>query len=92
VSATGLSADPREYRSRLDAESDERIDAWVAELMRDVSIRQGVLRVVADLRAATGLTDAELQRVFAVGGGAPAVVGRDRDGNSWSPPSPCTTS
>jgi hypothetical protein len=80
VSATGLSADAAEYRSRLGEQPDERIDAWAAELMRDVSIRRGVLRVMEDLRAATGLSDRQLERVFAVGGGAPAVVGRTETG------------
>ena len=48
MGATGLSADPKEYRSRLDEQSDEQIDAWAAELMRDVSIRRGVRKVVRD--------------------------------------------
>lgn len=85
MSATGLSADPGEYRARLDDEPDERIDAWAAELMRDVSIRQGVIRVLADFRAATGVSDAELERIFAVGGGPPAVVGRARGGELMVP-------
>ena len=36
MAATGLSADPTEYRARLADQSDDQIDAWVAELMRDV--------------------------------------------------------
>ena len=41
MAATGLSADPKQYRARLADQSDDQIDAWVAELMRDVVIRRG---------------------------------------------------
>jgi hypothetical protein len=80
VATTGLSADPEEYRARLADQSDEQIDAWAAELMRDVAIRRGVIKVVTDFRRAAGLDEASFERVFASGGGPPAVVGRDRDG------------
>ena len=46
VEATGLSADPEEYRTRLAEQSDEQIDTWAAELMRDVAKRRGVIRVL----------------------------------------------
>ena len=77
---SGLSADPKEYRTRLADQSDEQIDAWAAELMRDVVIRRGVVRVIEDFRSAAHLSEAEFERVFASGGGPPAVVGRDRSG------------
>jgi hypothetical protein len=80
VADTGLSADPKEYRRRLADQSDEQIDAWAAELMRDVVIRRGVVKVIEDFRAAAGLSEPEFERVFASGGGPPAVVGRDRRG------------
>jgi hypothetical protein len=80
VAATGLSADPTEYRARLAEQSDEQIDAWAAELMRDVAKRRGVLRVVEDFRASTELSEADFERVFASGGGPPATVGRDAQG------------
>ncbi len=83
--ATGLSADPQEYRARLTEQSDEQIDAWAAELMRDVAIRRGVIRVIEDFRAATRLDEVEFERVFASGGGPPAVVGRDRQGRLMVP-------
>ena len=51
MAATGLSADPKEYRARLADQSDDQIDAWAAELMRDVAIRRGVVKVVDDFRA-----------------------------------------
>ncbi len=83
--ATGLSTDRDEYRRRLDEQSDEQIDAWAAELMRDVAIRRGVLRVVEDFRRATRIDEQEFERVFASGGGPPAAVGRDADGRLMVP-------
>ena len=83
--ATGLSADPTEYRARLAEQSDEQIDAWAAELMRDIAIRRGVLRVIADFRSATGLDETEFERVFAAGGGPPAALGRDGQGRLMVP-------
>jgi hypothetical protein len=85
VVATGLSADPLEYRTRLAEQSDEQIDAWAAELMRDIAIRRGVIRVIEDFRAAARLDETEFERVFASGGGPPAVVGRDGQGRLMVP-------
>ena len=77
---SGLSADPREYRNRLEDQSDEQIDAWASELMRDVAIRRGVVKVIDDFRSAASLGESEFERVFASGGGPPAVIGRDGKG------------
>jgi hypothetical protein len=85
VATTGLSADPAEYRERLAEQSDDQIDAWAAELMRDIAIRRGVIRVIEDFRAAAGLDERGFERVFAAGGGPPAVIGRDRDGRLMVP-------
>jgi hypothetical protein len=85
VVATGLSADPKEYRARLADQSDDQIDAWAAELMRDVAIRRGVIRVVEDFRRAARLDEPEFERVFASGGGPPAVIGRDGNGHLMVP-------
>lgn len=85
MAATGLSADPKEYRRRLAEQTDAQIDAWAAELMRDVAIRRGVLAVVADFLAATGLDERGFERVFAAGGGPPAVLGRDGAGRLMVP-------
>jgi hypothetical protein len=85
VAATGLSADPAEYRRRLGEQSDEQIDLWAAELMRDVAKRRGVLRVIEDFRRAGRLSESDFERVFASGGGAPAVVGRDGQGRLMVP-------
>ena len=81
MATTGLSADPKEYRRRLDDQSDDQIDAWAAEMMRDVAIRRGVIRVIEDFRKSAHLGEAEFERVFAFGGGAPHTLGRDRDGH-----------
>jgi hypothetical protein len=80
MSGTGLSADPKEYRARLDDQPDEQIDRWVSELMRDVVKRRGIVKVVADFRAATRLSEPEFERAFAYGGGAPGTLGRDAEG------------
>jgi len=85
VEATGLSTTEDEYRDRLAEQSDEQIDAWAAELMRDVAIRRGVLRVIEDFRKAAGLDERGFERVFASGGGPPAVIGRDVDGRLMVP-------
>jgi hypothetical protein len=80
VASTGLSADPTEYRARLADQSDDQIDTWAAELLRDVVIRRGIVKVVDDFRRATRLDDRGFERVFASGGGPPAVIGRDAKG------------
>ena len=85
METTGLSADPGEYRARLGDQSDEQIDAWAAELMRDVAIRRGVLKVVGDFRSAAKLSEPEFERVFASGGGPPAAIGRDGNGRLMVP-------
>lgn len=81
MEATGLSPNPDEYRTRLGEQSDDQLDAWVAELLRDVVKRRGIVKVVNDFRACAKLSEAEFERVFASGGGAPATLGHDRDGN-----------
>ena len=81
MSGTGLSANPREYRSRLAHQPDAQIDTWASELMRDVVIRRGIVKVVNDFRTATKLSEAEFERVFAFGGGAPRTLGRDAAGH-----------
>lgn len=85
MATTGLSASPTEYRERLAEQSDDQIDAWAAELMRDVAIRRGVVQVIEDFRRAAGLDERGFERVFASGGGPPAVVGRDREGRLMVP-------
>ena len=85
MSGTGLSTDPKEYRSRLDEQPDDQIDRWVSELMRDVVKRRGIVKVVADFRTSARLSEGEFERVFAFGGGAPQTLGRDRAGQQVVP-------
>ena len=85
MAATGLSSDPKEYRTRLAEQDDAQLDAWASELMRDVAKRRGVIRVLADFGTATGLGDRDIERAFASGGGAPAIAGRDADGRLMIP-------
>ncbi|HEX9045203.1 MAG TPA: hypothetical protein VF802_09270 [Candidatus Limnocylindrales bacterium] len=85
MGATGLAADPAEYRQRLGEQSDEQIDAWASELMRDVAIRRGVTKVVRDFLAAGNLDERAFERVFTSGGGPAAMIGRDRDGRLMVP-------
>ena len=85
MSATGLSENPREYRKRLDEQPDEQIDSWSIELMRDLSIRLGVRRVLKDFQKAARLDARELERVYAGGGGPPASLGRTADGEVMVP-------
>ncbi len=85
MSGTGLSPDPKEYRRRLDEQSDAQIDAWCVELMRDLSIRLGVRRVLAGFGAAAKLDEPGLERVYAAGGGPPATLGRTVDGELMVP-------
>ena len=85
MGATGLAANPAEYRERLQEQSDEQVDAWAAALMRDMVIRRGIVKVVHDFKRSAHLDDRTFERVFAAGGGPPAVVGRDRDGRQLVP-------
>ena len=85
MSATGLSEDAREYRARLGGQPDEQIDAWCVELMRDLSIRLGVRRVLRDFMRAARLDERELERVYAGGGGPPATLGRTAAGEVMVP-------
>ena len=80
MGATGLSADRTEYRARLADQTDQQIDSWAAEMMRDVALRRGVVRVIEEFRAAAKLNEREFERVFASGGGPPAMIGRDAQG------------
>jgi hypothetical protein len=85
VSGTGLSANPKEYRDRLGEQPDDQIDTWVSELMRDVVKRRGIVKVVDDFRSAARLSEAEFERAFAFGGGAPRTLGRDVRGRMIVP-------
>ena len=85
MASTGLSADPNEYRARLAEQTDEQIDLWAQEMMRDVAKRRGVIRVLEDLRRAARMNERDIERAFASGDGPPAVIGRDAQGRQMMP-------
>ena len=85
MSATGLASTAAEYRARLGGQSDEQIDSWARELMRDLSIRMGVRDVIRDILRAARLDEAGFERVFAAGGGAPATLGHTATGEVMLP-------
>lgn len=85
MGATGLAATPAEYRDRLREQTDEQLDAWAAELLRDVAKRRGLAKVVADFRKTAHLDEKAFRRVFARGGGAPQTIGIDASGRLMVP-------
>lgn len=91
MGATGLAANPTEYRDRLREQSDAQLDAWAAELMRDVAARRGVVKVVADVQKTARLDERTFRRVFARGGGARRSLARTPRGTSSFRPSPFTS-
>lgn len=85
MSATGLATNATEYRDRLREQTDDQIDAWAEELMRDVAIRRGVVQVVADFQRIARLDGPAFKRVFARGGGPAETVGQDAQGRVMVP-------
>jgi hypothetical protein len=85
VGATGLAPNPADYRVRLREQTDEQLDAWAAELLRDVAKRRGVAKAVTDFRRTTHLDEKAFRRVFARGGGAPQSVDIDATGQLMAP-------
>jgi len=85
LSSEGLSEDPKVYRARLTKQPDEQLDTWMIEFMRDMSIRRGVIAVLAEYRKATGFDDTAIERAFTAGGGAPATIGHTADGQLMVP-------
>ena len=85
MGATGLAANPMEYRKRLDEQTDDQLDSWSKELMRDIAVRRGVIKVLTDVQRTGHLDEAGLRRAFARGGGAPETVGFDGHGHLMIP-------
>lgn len=77
---SGLAPHPAEYRRRLERQSDEQIDRWAMELMRDLSIRKGVRYVIDGFMLSARLDDQDFERVFTIGGAPIATLGRTADG------------
>jgi hypothetical protein len=83
--ATGLSESPAVYRTKLTAQEDAQIDAWVAGSLRDIAKRKGVVQAVHELSKAAGLRDDALAGAYTLGGGAAATMGRDAEGRLMFP-------
>ena len=82
MGATGLASSPSEYKRRLGQQTDDQLDVWAAELMRDVARRRGVARVLADFRKAARLDEAGMRRVLRARRRCPDTAGPDAQGSS----------
>lgn len=75
----------RSYREMVDAQSDEQIDRWAADLFVEIAKRLGVGTAMAAFCKVTGLDERGFQRVFLVGGGPDHVIGIDTAGQLSAP-------
>jgi hypothetical protein len=73
------------YREMVEAQGDEQIDRWAADLFIDFAKRKGVGTAIVAFCAAAGLDARGFQRAFLVGGGPDHVVGIDTAGNLAAP-------
>ena len=73
------------YREMVEAQTDEQIDRWAADLFIDFAKRIGVGSAIAAFCRAAGLDEKGFQRVFLVGGGPDHVVGIDTAGALAAP-------
>src|SRR3972149_3578972 len=73
VSTTG----ERGYRSMVEAQFDQQIDTWAADLFVDFAKRRGVGTAISAFCSIAGLDARGFQRAFLVGGGPDHVVGID---------------
>jgi len=85
VGATGLAGNQTEYGERLREQTDDQLDTWAAELLRDVAKRRGLPAVIAEFRKDARLDENGFRRVFARGGGAPETIGFDATGRLMIP-------
>jgi hypothetical protein len=77
--------DERDYRTMVEAQGDQQIDTWAADLFIDFAKRMGVGNAIASFCAVTGLDMKGFQRAFLVGGGPDHVVGIDTGGQLAAP-------
>jgi hypothetical protein len=73
------------YREMAEAQADEQIDRWAADLFMDFAKRKGVGTAVAAFCRAAGVDQRGFQRAFLVGGGPDHVVGIDTAGQLAAP-------
>jgi hypothetical protein len=77
--------DEKSYAEMVDAQSDQQIDTWAADLFMDFAKRKGVGNAIESFCSATGLDAAGFQRAFMVGGGPDHVIGIDTGGQLAAP-------
>jgi hypothetical protein len=77
--------DERGYRSMVEAQADQQIDTWAADLFVDFAKRKGVGTAIGAFCAVAGLDARGFQRAFLVGGGPDHVVGIDTAGALAAP-------
>jgi hypothetical protein len=75
----------RDYREMVQAQSDEQVDHWAADLFVDFAKRRGVGTAIAAFCRAAGLDEKGFQRAFLVGGGPDHVIGIDTAGALSAP-------
>lgn len=75
----------RGYRTMVEAQSDQQIDTWAADLFIDFAKRIGVGTAIAAFCAVTDLDEKGFQRAFLVGGGPDHTVGIDTAGALAAP-------
>jgi hypothetical protein len=73
------------YRQMVEAQTDDQIDRWSADLFIDFAKRKGVGTAIAAFCQAAGLDTRGFQRAFLVGGGPDHVVGIDTAGMLAAP-------
>lgn len=75
----------RDYREMVQAQSDEQVDHWAADLFVDFAKRRGVGTAIAAFCRAAGVDEKGFQRAFLVGGGPDHVIGIDTAGALSAP-------
>jgi hypothetical protein len=75
----------RGYREMVEAQGDQQIDTWAADLFIDFAKRMGVGTAIAAFCAVSDLDAKGFQRAFLVGGGPDHVVGIDTAGALAAP-------
>jgi hypothetical protein len=73
------------YRTMVEAQGDDQVDRWAADLFVDFAKRIGVGSAIAAFCRAAGLDERSFQRAFLVGGGPDHVIGIDTAGTLAAP-------
>ena len=77
--------DEKGYREMAEAQPDQQIDNWAADLFIDFAKRKGVGTAIAAFCRAARIDERGFQRAFLVGGGPDHVVGIDTGGALAAP-------